>query len=90
MSGGNMDLTDISYVKRIVVGSNDPKVLQSEDEIANTMALLNRCLSEPPKGRIIGIEKSFAVFQIGENAAVLQWLVYHIGFQRRPYWDDGQ
>ena len=85
-----MDLADITYVKRIVVGSSDPKVLQTEAEIAQTMALLNRCLSEPPKGRIIGIEKSFAVFQVGEHSAILQWLVYHVGFQRRPYWDEGQ
>jgi hypothetical protein len=84
-----MDLADISYVKRIVVGSSDPMAPKSEAEIAQTIALLNRCLSEPPKGRIIGIEKSFAVFQVGEHSAILQWLVYHVGFQRRPYWDEG-
>lgn len=83
-----MDLADITYVKRIVVGSSDPKALKSEEEVAATISLLNRCLSDLPKGQIIGIEKSFAVFQVGEHAAILQWLVYHVGFQRRPYWDE--
>jgi hypothetical protein len=83
-----LDLADVTYVKRIVVGSNDPKAPKSEAEVAEALALLNRCLSEPPKGRIIGIERSFVAFQVGENAAILQWLVYHVGFQRRPYWDE--
>ena len=85
-----MDLTDVTWVKRIVVGSNDPKALKSDADIAQAIALLNRCLSEPPKGRIIGIEKSFAVFQVGEHSAILQWLIYHVGFQKRPYWDEDQ
>ena len=36
------DLTDVSYVKRIVVGSRDPESLRSEDEIKSAMDLLNR------------------------------------------------
>lgn len=81
-----MDITDVGYVKRIVVGSNNPADLQSEEQVAQAMALLNRCLTEAPKGKIIGIERSFNILQIGEHNVVLQWLTYHIGFTRRPYW----
>ncbi len=83
-----IDLSDISYVKRIVVGSNNPAQLQSDGQIAEAMALLNRCLSEPPKGKIVGVEKSFAILQVGEHNVVLQWVTYHVGFPRRPYWMD--
>ena len=81
-----IDLSDVGFVKRIVVGSNNPANLQSEDDIRQTMALVNRCLNEAPKGKIIGIEKSFNILQVGEHNVVLQWMTYHIGFTRRPYW----
>ena len=50
------------------------------------MALINRCLSDYPKGKIIGVEKSFSILQIGEHNVVLQWTTYHVGFIRRPLW----
>ncbi len=85
-----IDLSDVSFVKRIVVGSNNATDLQSEEKIAEAMALLNRCLSESPKGKIIGMEKSFNILQVGEHNVVLQWITYHIGFPRQPYWLDEQ
>ena len=36
----------------------------------------------------VGIEKSFKILNIGEHQAVLQWLVYHVGFTRKPLWLD--
>ncbi len=48
--------------------------------------MLNRCLSDSPKGAIIGTEKNFAVLQIGEHQVVMQWLCYHVGFPRKPGW----
>ena len=80
------DLTDVSYVKRIVVGNNDPERMHSETEIQAAAELLNRCLSDTPKGRIIGIEKTFNILNIGEHQVVLQSLIYHVGFPRKPYW----
>lgn len=86
------DLTDVSYVKRIVVGNNDPERMRSEAEIQVAAELLNRCLNETPKGRIIGIEKTFNILNIGEHQVVLQSLIYHVGFPRKPYWlvEDSQ
>ncbi|WP_196140704.1 hypothetical protein [Aliikangiella sp. G2MR2-5] len=80
------DLTDVGYVKRIVVGNNDPEKMKSEAEVVKANQLLNRCLSEAPKGKIIGQEKNFNILNIGEHQVVLQSIVYHIGFARKPMW----
>lgn len=80
------DLTDVKFVKRIVVGGQNPAEMPSEQQIGEAQALLNRCLQDAPKGSIIGIERSFSVLQIGEHQVVLQWLAYHVGFARRPAW----
>lgn len=80
------DLADVRFIKRIVVGSNDPERMKTEEEVNQAVALLNRCLTDTPKGTIIGTEKNFALLNIGEHQVVLQYVVYHIGFTRKPYW----
>lgn len=80
------DLTDVGYVKRIVVGSTDPEKLQSDEEIRTAADLLNRCLAESPKGRVLGMEKNFCLLNVGEHQVVLQSMVYHVGFTRKPFW----
>lgn len=82
------DLTDVTYVKRITVGSDHPNRIKTEEEIQQAADLLNRCLSSTPKGTILGIEKNFTVLNVGEHQVVLQCMVYHIGFARKPYWLD--
>ena len=81
-----IDITDVTYVKRITIGTSNPDQILSDDQIQEAMDLLNKCLAGPPKGKILGIEKSFKLLNIGEHQAVLQWLVYHIGFVRKPVW----
>jgi len=83
------DLTDVAFVKRVTVGSRDPESLRSEDEINAAADLLNRCLTDVPRGKILGMEKSFTLLNIGEHQVVLQWITYHVGFARRPAWIDG-
>ncbi|MDV0437449.1 hypothetical protein [Xanthomonas sacchari] len=80
------DLTEVKFVKRVVVGSDNPTQMQTPEQIEAARALLNRCLSDSPKGAIIGTEKNFAVLQIGEHQVVMQWLCYHVGFPRKPGW----
>jgi len=80
------DLSDVRFVKRIVVGSNNPSQMSTEEQVEEARALLNRCLSESPKGSIVGQEKSFTILQIGEHQVVLQWICYHVGFTRKPVW----
>ncbi|MCY1065258.1 hypothetical protein OV090_10830 [Nannocystis sp. RBIL2] len=81
-----IDLTDIVFIKRIVIGSSNPADLQSEERVGEAVRLLNQCLSGQPKGRIVGIEKSFSILQVGEHNVVLQWTTYQVGFTRRPQW----
>jgi hypothetical protein len=80
------DLSEVGYVLRIAVGSGDPQNLASEKEIQAAVDLLNRCLTEMPRGRIIGIEKSFHLLNVGEHQVVLQAIIYHVGFVRKPFW----
>jgi hypothetical protein len=82
------DLTDVGYVKRIVVGSRNPEQLEPDENIQAAADLLNRCLSEAPKGKIIGVEKTFTLLNIGEHQVVLQCVIYHVGFARKPLWLD--
>jgi hypothetical protein len=80
------DLTDVRYVKRIVVGSNNPNQMSAETQIEEARELLNRCLNDSPRGRILATEKSFTILQIGEHQVVLQWICYQVGFNRKPAW----
>lgn len=82
------DLSDVRFVKRISVGTNNPGHVLAEEEIQKAVSLLNRCLRGPPRGTIIGIEKSFRILTVGEHHALLQWIVYHVGFPRKPAWLD--
>lgn len=82
------DLTEVHYVKRISIGTSNPSQVLADEEIEKAMDLLNKCLTGPPKGTIVGIEKSFKILNIGEHQAVLQWIVYHVGFSRKPVWLD--
>lgn len=79
-------MTDITYVKRLVVGNDNPEVTPDEEKYEQQLALLNRCLTDSPKGKIIGQEKSFYLLNLGEHQVVMQYIVYHIGFRRKPTW----
>lgn len=80
------DLSEIGYVLRLTVGSQDPQNLTAEKDIQTAVEFLNRCLAESPRGRIIGLEKTFNLLNIGEHQVVLQSIIYHIGFVRKPFW----
>ncbi|MGN0406838.1 MAG: hypothetical protein ACI4EJ_01140 [Bacteroides sp.] len=79
-------LSDISYVHRVVIGNDNPERQPDENKYKKQLAELNRCLNEYPKGRIIAQEKNFYLLNIGEHQVVMQYIVYHIGFERKPYW----
>lgn len=80
------DITNVKYVHRIVVGSVDPRSVLTEAQYQEKMDLINRCLNESPKGRLIGMERSFSIIRVGEHQVVLESVAYHIGFTRQPYW----
>ncbi len=84
------DLSEVSYVKRIVVGSVDPQSIPTQEETAAQMDLVNRCLNDFPKGKLLGMERSFSILRIAEHQVVLEAVSYHIGFKRKPLWLDSQ
>lgn len=88
MINERFQLSDVRYVKRVVVGSDNPAGMKTEEDIQAAAELLNQCLTGTPRGVIMGIEKSFSILNIGEHQVVLQHMVYHVGFPRKPTWLD--
>ncbi|MHC1747035.1 MAG: hypothetical protein AB9856_01435 [Cellulosilyticaceae bacterium] len=81
-----LELRDIRYVKRVVIGNVNPNNLLSDEGIDKQMDYLNRCLNDYPKGIIIGKDISVARFQIGNHELNMEKTTYHVGFQRKPDW----
>lgn len=82
----DFDLSCVGFVKRIIVGNNNPEKMTTDIEIEKQVNLLNKCLQEYPKGKIIGIERNFFILNIGEHQVIMQYTVYHVGFKRKPDW----
>lgn len=85
---GVFSLADVKYVKRVIVGNDNPESAPDEGKYERQIEFLNRCLSEMPRGRIIGQEKNFYLLNLGEHQVVMQYIVYHVGFERKPCWMD--
>ncbi|MBB6251313.1 hypothetical protein [Nitrospirillum iridis] len=86
MTTDNFNLADVRYVHRIVIGTADGDAPGSDAQSQAAMYVLNRCLSDTPRGRIIGLEKSVQLLTVDGHQLVRQGLVYHVGFNRRPSW----
>lgn len=82
-------LTDVHYVKLVSIGSVNATLPLSEDAKAQQVALLNRCLNQPPKGIIIGKDIAVGSYRIGEHEFTMEKVTYHIGFERKPSWENG-
>lgn len=77
-------VSDCRFIARYVVGNSNAEQLPDEEKIKKQTEQLNTALSRG--GRIIGQEKNFFILNIGEHQVVSQYIVYHIGFERKPYW----
>lgn len=82
-------LSDIHYVKMVPVGSVNPNSPLSEQSQRQQVMLLNRCLNDYPKGVIIGKDTAVGRYLIGEHELVMEKVTYHVGFTRKPAWEDG-
>lgn len=80
------ELGEITYIKSITVGSINPNLPFSDKERDAQLNILNRCLNDFPKGRIIGYDKTIATYMIAEHQFVMEKTSYHIGFKRKPLW----
>jgi|688.fasta_scaffold534546_2 hypothetical protein len=85
----NIDLSDITFVKRVNIGSVNPNSPVNEEQQEKQMQFLNRCLNDFPRGRIVGKDIAVGIFQVGEHQITLQRITYHVGFRRKPTWADG-
>lgn len=83
-----LTLADIGYVKLIPVGSVNPNCLLSEEARDEQRKLLNRCLNDYPKGVIIGRDITVGRYVIGEHELTMEKVTYHVGFPRKPSWED--
>lgn len=81
-------LTDIHYVRLVPVGSVNPNNPLSEQSREAQMAILNRCLNDYPKGIIIAKDVTIGRYMIGEHELTMEKVTYHVGFERKPSWDE--
>lgn len=81
-------LQNIGYIKAVTIGSVNPNVPFSEKSREQQESLLNRCLTDYPKGRIIGKDIAVGCFQMGEHSFTMEKTTYHVGFERKPEWLD--
>lgn len=81
-----LELSDINYIKLVPIGSVNPNQVLSEESKQAQLALLNRCLNDYPKGRIIGKDMNIGRYMIGEHELSMEQVTYHVGFLRKPSW----
>ncbi|MEZ3426181.1 MAG: hypothetical protein K1W13_02075 [Lachnospiraceae bacterium] len=81
-------LTDIHYIKLVPVGSVNPNNPLSDQSRAEQVNLLNRCLNDYPKGVIIGKDITVGRYMLGEHELTMERITYHVGFVRKPSWED--
>lgn len=80
------ELAEIHYVKLVTIGSVNPSNPLSDQAKQAQMDLLNRCLSDYPKGTIIGKDITIGRYMLGEHELSMEKITYHIGFTRKPAW----
>lgn len=81
-------LADIHYIKMVSIGSINPNNPLSDQGREEQTALLNRCLTDYPKGVILGKDISIGRYMLGEHELSMEKVTYHIGFERKPAWDN--
>lgn len=82
--------SEIRYVKLVSIGSVNPNNPLSESGREEQVRLLNKCLNEYPKGIIIGKDITVGRYMIGEHELTMEKITYHIGFTRKPSWEEEQ
>lgn len=80
------NMGEITYIKTVTIGSINPNLPFSDKERDSQTALLNKCLNELPKGRIIGTDKTVATYMVSSHQFVMEKITYHVGFKRKPLW----
>lgn len=79
-------LAEIRFVKDVSVGSVNPNNPISDEGREAQVELLNKCLSEYPRGVILGTDVTIGRYMLGQHELTMQKTIYHIGFSRKPAW----
>lgn len=87
---GKTAFSEVHYVKLVSVGSVNPNNPLSEQSKEEQVRLLNKCLSGYPKGIIMGKDMTVGRYMIGEHELTMEKVTYHIGFARKPSWEEEQ
>lgn len=88
MHDKKLTLSDVGYVKLVSIGSVNPNQILSEDARMAQVAVLNRCLTDYPKGVIIGKDTAVGRYLLGEHELTMEKITYHVGFPRKPSWEE--
>ena len=83
-----MTPADVKYIKLVPVGSINPNNPLSDQSREEQVKLLNRCLNDYPKGIIIGKDTTIGRYLIGEHELTMEKVTYHVGFSRKPAWEE--
>lgn len=81
-------LPDFRYIKLVPIGSVNPNNPLSDQAKEEQAALLNRCLNDYPKGKIIGKDITVGRYMVGEHELTMEKITYHVGFLRKPPWEE--
>lgn len=81
-------MSDIHYVKLVPIGSVNPNNPISDQSREQQLEVLNRCLNDYPRGVIIGKDITVGRYMIGEHELTMEKVTYHVGFERKPQWDN--
>lgn len=83
-----MTLADVKYIKLVPVGSVNPNNPLSDQSREEQAKLLNRCLNDYPKGILLGKDTTIGRYLLGEHELTMEKVTYHVGFPRKPTWEE--
>lgn len=83
-----MTLADVKYIKLVHIGSVNPNNPLSDQSREEQAKLLNRCLNDFPKGILLGKDTTIGRYMIGEHELTMERVTYHVGFSRKPAWEE--
>lgn len=87
---GKTAFSEVRYVKLVSIGGVNPNHPLSEQSREEQVGLLNKCLNGYPRGIIIGKDMAVGRYMIGEHELSMEKVTYHIGFTRKPSWEEEQ
>jgi hypothetical protein len=80
------DLGIYTFIKCVGIGNLSLSYPLTQEQEEEQKALLQKCLTTPPEGRIIGQDTVAVLYKVDDEQVRRELVTYHIGFKRKPYW----